>query len=246
VLTRYQRRKRVDGGVLVPAVTCLAGFLPSVSNALNRVGSRCWLTQRHAAPIHETSALFSQRYRSHVMPVYVGFVRAINVAGHAKVRMTVLSQAFVSAGCKDVRTLIQSGNVVFDTGRRKEASAFRAIRTELHALVGAEAVVVFRPVRHIRDLVAAAPFGEATNDRNLKLYVAFLAEEPRIAPAFPLVSTKERLEAIGMRAQEVFIVSRRKPNGMYGFPNNFIEDALQVPATTRNWSTVTKIATLSD
>ena len=52
---------------------------------------------------------------------------------------------------------------------------------------------------------------------------------------------KERVEAIAMTDREVFIVSRRKKNGFYGFPNNFIEKELGVPATTRNWSTVTRI-----
>lgn len=44
-----------------------------------------------------------------------------------------------------------------------------------------------------------------------------------------------------MKNLEVFIVSRRKKNGFYGFPNNFIEKELGVSATSRNWSTVTKI-----
>jgi uncharacterized protein (DUF1697 family) len=180
------------------------------------------------------------------MARYVAFVRAINVAGHAKVHMTALTEAFASAGCDDIRTLIQSGNVVFDTGRRKESAVFRAIRKELSALIGAAAVVVFRPVRHIRALMEATPFGDAVKDRSLKFYVALLAEPPAPAPAFPIISARERLEAIGMHGQDVFIVSRRKPNGMYGFPNNFIEEALQIAATTRNWSTIEKLAALAD
>jgi hypothetical protein len=44
-----------------------------------------------------------------------------------------------------------------------------------------------------------------------------------------------------MRNRDVFIVSRRKKNGFYGFPNNFIEKELGVSATSRNWTTVTKI-----
>jgi hypothetical protein len=53
-----------------------------------------------------------------------------------------------------------------------------------------------------------------------------------------------RLEARlvdALRAEDVFIVSRRKPNGMYGFPNNFIEQGLGVSATSRNWTTITRI-----
>jgi uncharacterized protein (DUF1697 family) len=48
-----------------------------------------------------------------------------------------------------------------------------------------------------------------------------------------------------MTKLEAFIVSRRKPSGFYGFPNNFIEHELDVLATSRNWSTVTKIAALA-
>jgi hypothetical protein len=44
-----------------------------------------------------------------------------------------------------------------------------------------------------------------------------------------------------MTDREVFVVSRRKKNGFFGFPNNFIEEALAVSATTRNWSSIIKI-----
>lgn len=54
---------------------------------------------------------------------------------------------------------------------------------------------------------------------------------------------KEALQAVSMTAREIFIVSRPKKNGFFGLPNNFIEEALGVPASTRNWSAVTKIAT---
>lgn len=48
-----------------------------------------------------------------------------------------------------------------------------------------------------------------------------------------------------MKHLEVFIVSRRKKSGFYGFPNNFIEQELGVTATSRNWSTITKIVALA-
>ena len=47
------------------------------------------------------------------MKKYVAFLRAMNVAGHASVRMTDLREAFAAAGCQGVRTYIQSGNVIF-------------------------------------------------------------------------------------------------------------------------------------
>jgi hypothetical protein len=47
-----------------------------------------------------------------------------------------------------------------------------------------------------------------------------------------------------MTEREVFVVSRRKRNGSYGFPNAFVEAELGVQATTRNWSTITRIVEL--
>ena len=48
------------------------------------------------------------------MSHYVAFMRAINVAGHASVRMSDVRDAFAAAGCRKVRTYIQSGNVIFE------------------------------------------------------------------------------------------------------------------------------------
>ena len=77
-----------------------------------------------------------------------------------------------------------------------------------------------------------------------KLYVTFLSDAPVTKPRLPLTSDKEALEAFAMKDLDVFIVSGRKTNGFYGFPNNFIEKELGVSGTTRNWSTVTRIVAL--
>jgi len=44
-----------------------------------------------------------------------------------------------------------------------------------------------------------------------------------------------------MSGGEVYDVSRRKKNGFFGFPNDFVEEGLGVSATTRNWSTIARI-----
>ena len=89
-----------------------------------------------------------------------------------------------------------------------------------------------------------APFKALETDRRIKLCVVFLSQKPLKMPTFPLVNSKEELEAVGMTNLEVFVVSRRKKSGFYGFPNNFIEKELGISATSRNWSTVTKLVTM--
>ncbi len=65
---------------------------------------------------------------------HVAFLRAINVAGHAVVNMTDLRDAFAAAACGNVRSLIQSGNVVFEspanTGARDRGDEPRLVAHE--------------------------------------------------------------------------------------------------------------------
>jgi uncharacterized protein (DUF1697 family) len=178
------------------------------------------------------------------MQTYIAFMRAINVGGRALVKMTDLQDAFESVGCRNVRTFIQSGNVVFEAREERAPSLLRKLSKVLRELIGGEVQMVVRTAGELERLVKANPFKNVDAAGAPKLYVTFLAEKPKGTIGFPVVSTAERLEAIGMKQLDVFIVSRRKKSGFYGFPNNFIEKALRTSGTTRNWSTVTKIVAM--
>lgn len=175
------------------------------------------------------------------MSQYIAFLRAINVGGHASVKMSDLKDAFAAAGCAGVRTYIQSGNVIFEAPEENTAAVFERVRLKLRDLLGDEPGLLLRTVRQVEEIVRGAPFKRFQAEPGIKLYVVFLSRKPRSKPRFPLLSPKEALEAVAISNLEVFIVSRRKKSGFYGFPNNFIEKELGVSATTRNWSTVTKI-----
>ncbi len=175
------------------------------------------------------------------MSNYVAFMRAINVAGHASVRMSDVRNAFAAAGCRNVRTYIQSGNVIFESPARDAAAILRKVRSKLRKVLNTEPDILCRTVGEIEELVRRAPFKDLEAEPGVKLYVAFLSQSPRSKPRLPLVSPKEALQAVAMSDREVFVVSRRKKNGFFGFPNNFVEKELGVSATSRNWSTITEI-----
>jgi uncharacterized protein (DUF1697 family) len=175
------------------------------------------------------------------MTRYVAFLRAINVRGHALVKMTDLCAAFQSAGCRNATSFIQSGNVIFDSTTAETAPLFRKIHGKVRALAGGDPQIVYRTVDALEALARTNPFDGLEDDRLLKLYVVFLAANPSKRPRLPIEDTKERLEAIGRKRLDVLVVSRRKPNGMYGFPNAFVEQAYGAPATSRNWNTVKKL-----
>jgi len=172
---------------------------------------------------------------------HVAFLRAINVGGRAVVKMADLQAAFARAGCRQVRTFIASGNVLFDAPARLPATLRTRITAELVAVFGKEPGVCYRTVAQLDALIDSAPFGTRVSDTSLKLYVAFMDRLPAKVPALPTIVEKELVEIVAIHGADMLIVSRRKPNGMYGFPNACVED-LGVRATTRNWNTVTKLA----
>lgn len=179
------------------------------------------------------------------MPRYVAFLRAVNVAGHGTLKMADLRRAFERAGARNVQTVIQSGNVLFEAPKRSVNGILRAMRTAIGGTPNGGPEVMLREIDDVRTLVERDPFAGYAKSRRIKFYVAFLSEAPARTPPLPMVSAKEALEAIAIDGREAFIVSRLKPSGFFGFPNNFIEPALGVTATTRNWSTVTAIGKLA-
>ncbi len=177
------------------------------------------------------------------MTTHVAFLRAVNVAGRAGVRMADLRIAFERAGAEAVRTVIQSGNVLFDAPATELPTLLHRLRGAVNRLAGGPTTVVFRTLRELGSLVRSAPFRDFEDETDLKLYVAFLAAPPRRTLELPLRLPSDGLEAFALRRHDVLLVGRRV-RGRFGFPNNVVEKAFGVPATSRNWNTVTKLVAL--
>ena len=172
---------------------------------------------------------------------HVAFLRAVNVGGRGLVKMTDLQKAFTAAGAKNVGTVIASGNVVFEAPGALGPLRERVVKN-VRPLLGADPEIAFRTLPYLERMIAAAPFGALANDRTLKLYVLFLLREPKRLPAFPMTIPKEVIDVTGMYERDALVVSRRRPNGLYGFPGLWTEKELGVASTGRNWSTLLRIA----
>ena len=176
---------------------------------------------------------------------HLAFLRAIDVRGQASVHAAALVTAFESAGCTDVRTYIQSGNVAFRPPAGQSAAVFASIRVALRRVLGETPIVLFRSARELAALVDANPFEGVQHEPPAKLYVGFLSRRPWSSVETPIEWPEESMTVTGAIGREVFIVSRPKPDGFYAIPNPLIESALGVPATTRSWSMVSKLVELT-
>lgn len=171
---------------------------------------------------------------------HVAFLRAVNVAGHARVAMVDVVQAFEQAGCRATESFGHAGNLLWTQGRGRAPVA--ELQRGLTRLLGQAPEIMVRTSRELSAIVEADPFGRLVDDRTVKPYVVFLAGQPKHLPDLPLEHRPERLTLIALDRRHAYVISRRKPNGFFGFPNQFVEKTLGVAATSRNWSTVVKAA----
>jgi uncharacterized protein (DUF1697 family) len=180
------------------------------------------------------------------MTRYVAFLRAINVGGHRLIKMEELARIFTAAGLKNARTYIQSGNVIFDATSANALALGKKIEKALRHVLGFEVPVMIRRLADIEEIVRRNPFKKIKPGDDAMLFVVFLSDEPQHDPELPLMSAIENIEVFEVKDRAAFIVSRRKKNGMFGYPNKFIEKELGVLGTTRNWSTVNKILKVAE
>jgi uncharacterized protein (DUF1697 family) len=175
------------------------------------------------------------------MPAYAALLRGVNL-GRNRISMADLRALVEALGAGDVRTYVQSGNVVFSSGL-SPAQLEQRLAESLRQSVGLDVAVLVRTAGELAELVAGNPFLASGADA-ATLHVTFLAAEP----AADLV---RGLHERSFGAEELRVVGRavylRCPKG-YGrtkLSNAFLERQLAVPATTRNWRTVEALAELS-
>ena len=171
----------------------------------------------------------------------VAFLRAVNVGGQGILKMDTLRRALEDIGLSNVKTVLQSGNAIFEAEAGDVGVLGRKIEKRLRAALGVETTVVLRTFREIERLIRRDPFGDEEQGRAIKRYMAFLVKKPSGRFDLPLISAKDGLEIFSIEGREAFVLSR-PIHGRYGFPNNFVEEALGVAATTRNWNTVLRLA----
>lgn len=175
------------------------------------------------------------------METYIALLRGINVNGQKLIKMDRLKSIFESMQVRQVRTYIQSGNVLFEAEEESTDQLRRSIETKLKEELGYEVDVVVRTKSELERTIAQNPFGDMESPDDGKLYVSFLSEEPTAEALDVLASFQSDADEYRADGREVYIRCR----GQYGkslFSNNFLEKKLGVTATTRNWQTVNKLA----
>jgi uncharacterized protein (DUF1697 family) len=172
------------------------------------------------------------------MKTYIALFRGINVGGNNMLPMKELKSALERAACADVRTYVQSGNVVF----RSDVPDVKGLAKRLTAAIskshGFEPHIIILTHAELKNAASGNPFPEA-NDNPQTVHLFFLAEPPRTPDVKACDALKTSTERFKLKGSVFYL---HTPDG-FGRSKlaGRAERLLGVPATARNWRTVTTL-----
>lgn len=178
------------------------------------------------------------------MLTYITLLRGINVSGQKMIKMEELKSIYRALNFKNVRTYLQSGNVIFDDDRENYEGFGKIIEAKILQNLGFTVSVIIRSQNEFEIIVNNNPFLKIKHEDSKKLYVTFLSEEPNSIMLDKIKEIKFPPDEFIIIGKEIYGVCY---NG-YGttkFTNNFFESKLKVAATTRNWRTVNELNALA-
>ncbi len=180
------------------------------------------------------------------MVIYISMIRGINVGGK-KVKMSKLKELYLSLNFKDVKTYIQSGNVIFRSKNLDLSYLKDIIENKIENMFGFDVKVLIRTKTELKIVLEENPFKKEDFKH---LYITFLSD----VPSDKLITDLNHFIEVNMKNKsDKFFISKKEiylflPEG-YGrtkLNNNFFEKKLGVSATTRNLKSVSKLFDIAD
>ena len=177
------------------------------------------------------------------MTTYIGLLRGINVGGANMVAMSDLREMIAGLGFSDVKTLLQSGNVVFRGAAKAPAKVESQLETALEKRLGRKIDFHVRTAAEWLAIVEANPFrAEAKTDPGHLLVSCYKAplDAANVKALEAAIVGRERLRADGRHLYMVF------PDGIGNSKAaTLVDKKLQARGTARNWNTALKLAALA-
>jgi uncharacterized protein (DUF1697 family) len=178
------------------------------------------------------------------MAVHIALLRAVNVGGRS-LKMGDLVAFARDLGLDNPRTLLQSGNLVFESAERGDAALEKRLETEAEPRFGFQIDFMVRSAAEWAALAAVNPFPEAARDDPGHLLAMPLKAAPAdgtLAALRAAIKGREEVEIVGRDAYMVY------PDGIgrSKLTIAIIEKKLGVRGTGRNWNTVLKLVAMTE
>lgn len=177
------------------------------------------------------------------MQTHLALLRGINVSGQKIIKMEDLRKLMESSGFSNVKTFIQSGNVIFDSAETSKQELSDKIRKAIAGQYGFDVGIIMLSHSDLAKAIHDNPFLKEKDVDLKQVYVTFLSQAP--APEnvgkFKLANIENDVAVLSGDVMYLkYAVSAAKTK----LSNALIENKLKVTATTRNWNTSLKLLAL--
>jgi uncharacterized protein (DUF1697 family) len=175
---------------------------------------------------------------------YVAFLRGINVGGNHKVPMKDLQKVFFDMGFTDVKTLLNSGNVLFEGDEIEVSLLQKKIGEQLENAFGFRIDTFVFTQKNIKEMVERNPFKNITVTAETRLYVTFFPDAPKSNLKIPYESSEKNFRILEVSDNAIFSVLLLSEKFHTINVMEIIGKEYGKNVTTRNWNTVVKMAEL--
>jgi len=176
---------------------------------------------------------------------FISILRGINVSGQKRILMADLKSLYGDLKLKDVKTYIQSGNVVFKKeGKLSDFELAQKIETAIYKKYNFHVPVIIRSEEELKKIILSNLFLKEKNIDVKKLHVTFLSQIPDKANVESINDIDFSPDKFILKGKEIYLhipISY----GETKLSNNFFENKLKVKATTRNWNTIIKLSEMA-
>lgn len=174
------------------------------------------------------------------MKTFVILLRGVTPAGKNKVLMAPLRAALDKAGLRNVRTYIQSGNIIA-TSNLSQSKLEKLVHVVIENNFGGDITVIARTAEKFKDIMKKNPFARAEKSR---LYFSLLAPRPDSKLIKEFLSIDFSPDRVQVVDDAIYTLYATKHSDSK-FNNNFFERKLKIAASTRNFNTMAKLVELS-
>ncbi|MBS4198133.1 DUF1697 domain-containing protein [Bacillus sp. FJAT-49732] len=178
------------------------------------------------------------------MTIYIALLRGINVGGHNKIKMADLRSSLEQLGLQNIKTYIQSGNILFESSEPEETLQ-KKIHNKIEEGYGINSSVIIRTAEELQQIVSQCPFSDqmiseaSTSSKGECLHVALLPKAPSKFNSDKLLTYTHEKELCVINGRDVYLLFYDSIRNSK-LANNLKK--LEVPATVRNWKTLTKLS----
>jgi len=179
------------------------------------------------------------------MAVYVGLLRAVNLGSHNKVAMADLKALLTELGLTNPRSLLQSGNLVFETAARATGPLEKLLQTSAAKTLGLQTDFFVRSGAEWHQAIADNPFPKEAQLDPGHTVLMCLKDAPSPAAVKALQGAITGREVVRAKGRHAYFLY---PDGIgpSKLTIKLIEKKLATTGTARNWNTVLKLGALTE